>query len=166
MKAKIRLAFRIEIDKNSEYIWDRYVFEDTYQEYKIQHQVFNSKNNPVENYWELLLNNEHAKKMPFLISASVDNYIKQLKGEIRSIKDVLGNRFFKFENFKVDIVSSNINDPSKHKIGITFYSPKLILVDIIDNKYLLSENENKETVLETYMLAFHSQIAICEYEKL
>jgi hypothetical protein len=30
MKAKIKLAFRIVIDQNSEIIWDKYIFEDTF----------------------------------------------------------------------------------------------------------------------------------------
>lgn len=166
MIAKIKMAFRVVIDKNSTHLWDKYVFEDTFREYRIQHQVFNSKENPVENYWELIEKNKNALKMPFLLSASVENYVKQLNGEIRSIHDFLGNKFFKFESFKVDIISSNINDPSKHKIGITFFSPKLLLIDIIDNKFLLSENINKEDVLETYMLPFHPQVSICEYEKI
>lgn len=166
MKAKIRLAFRITIDQNSAHLWDRYVFEDTFQEYKIQHQVYNDKNNPVNHYWELLAQNENASKIPFLLSAAAENYIKQLNDEIKSLPDVLGNKFFKFEYYKLDIVNAHLTDASKFKIGITFYSYKNLLIDIIDQKFLLSENLNKEEVLSTYMLAFHPQISICEYEKL
>lgn len=166
MKAKIRLAFRITIDQNSEHLWDKYVFEDTYNEYRIQHQVFNSNEKPVNYYWELLAQNPNAYKIPFLLSAASENYIKQLNGEIKSLPDVLCNQFFTFENYKLDLVSAHLKDASKFKIGITFFSKKLLLIDIIDQKFLLSENLNKEEVLSTYMLAFHPQISICEYEKI
>lgn len=95
MKAKIKLAFRIVIDQNSDMIWDKYIFEDTYFEYKIQHQVFDDKENPVKNYWELLQKNPQAEKIPFLLSFAVVNYVSQLNGEIRSLPDVFGSTFFR-----------------------------------------------------------------------
>lgn len=164
MKAKIKLAFRIVIDRNSEMIWDKYIFEDTYFEYKIQHQVFDDKENPVKNYWELLAKNPHAERISFLLSSAVVNYVSQLNGEIKSLPDVLGNTFFPIENFKLDLISSNLDDFSKHKIGITFYTPELALIDIIDNKYLLSKNIDNEKGFETFMFAFHPQVAIAYYE--
>ncbi|WP_449386823.1 hypothetical protein [Chryseobacterium lineare] len=166
MRAKIKLAFRIVIDHNSEMVWDQYIFEDTYFEYKIQHQVFDDPENPVRNYWELLAKNSQAEKMPFLLSSAVVNYVSQLKGEIKSLPDVLGNTFFPFESFKLDLISSNIEDPSKHKIGLTFYTPELLLIDIIDNKYLLSSNTDRKNSFETFMFAFHPQVAISSYNLL
>ena len=163
MRAKIKLAFRIVIDQNSEMVWDQYIFEDTYFEYKIQHQVFDDPENPVKNYWELLAKNPQAGKMPFLLSSAVVNYVTQLKGEIKSLPDVLGNTFFSFESFKLDLISSNIEDPSKHKIGLTFYTPELFLIDIIDNKYLLSNNSDNKNSFETFMFAFHPQVSISYY---
>ncbi len=157
---KIKLAFRIVIDQNSEMIWDRYVFDDTYFEYKIQHQVFDDKENPVKNYWELLQKNPNAERISFLLSAATDNYVAQLNGIIKSLPDVLGSTFFEFENYKLDLVSSHLEDPSKHKIGLTFYTPKLILLDIIDGKYLLSKEAEKENAWETFMFAFHPQVSI------
>ncbi|MGE4514140.1 MAG: hypothetical protein AB7E26_10065, partial [Chryseobacterium sp.] len=126
MKAKIKLAFRIVIDENSSMLWDQYIFEDTYLEYKIQHQVFDDKDDPVKNYWQLLLKNSNAEKIPFLLSTAVVNYVSQLNGEIKSLPDVLGNTFFPIEDFKLDLISSNVEDKSKHKIGLTFYTPELL----------------------------------------
>lgn len=164
MKAKIKLAFRIVIDKDSAIAWDKYIFEDTYFEYKIQHQVFDDKENPVKNYWELLAKNPHAERIPFLLSASVANYVSQLNGEIKSLPDVLGNTFFPVESFKLDLIGSNLEDSSKHKIGITFFTPELFLIDIIDNKYLLSKNLSEENGFETFMFSFHPQVAIAYYD--
>ncbi|NML70730.1 hypothetical protein HHL23_13135 [Chryseobacterium sp. RP-3-3] len=166
MKAKIKLAFRIVIDQNSTMPWDQYVFEDTYFEYKIQHQVFDDKENPVKNYWELLAVNSHADRIPFLLSSSAANYVSQLNGIIKSLPDVLGNTFFAFENFKLDLISSHIEDPSKHKIGLTFYTPDLFLIDIIDSRYLLSRKISEGNGFETFMFAFHPQVAIAYYEPL
>lgn len=164
MKAIVQLAFRIVIDQNSTMAWDQYVFNDTYFEYRIQHQVFDGKDRPVKNYWELLAKNPNAERIPFLLSSSVTNYVSQLKGEIRSLPDVLGNAFFPVEHFKLDLISSNVEDPSKHKIGLTFYTPELVLIDIINNTYLLSKNTADKKAFETFMFSFHPQVAIAYYK--
>lgn len=161
---KIKLAFRIVIDQNSKMVWDKYVFDDTYFEYKIQHQVFDDKDNSVKNYWELLAKNPNAERIPYILSSAVTNYVQQLGGVIRSLPDVLGTTFFPFENFKLDLISSNIQDPGKHKIGLTFYTPELLLLDIIDNKYLLSKSIDKNNAWETFMLPFHPQVSIAYWE--
>ncbi|WP_300686112.1 hypothetical protein [Chryseobacterium sp.] len=163
---KVKLAFRIVIDQSSEMAWDRYIFEDTYFEYKIQHQVFDDKENPVKNYWELLQNNPNAKQIPFLLSSAAGNYVTQLGGVIRSLPDVLGNTFFPVDSFKLDLVSSHMEDASKHKVGLTFFTPELLLIDIIDNKYLLSNETDQENGFETFMFPFHPQIAIVFYQTL
>ncbi len=163
---KIKLAFRIVIDQTSEMIWDRYVFDDTYFEYKIQHQAFDDKENPVKNYWELLQKNPNARQIPFLLSGAASNYVSQLNGVIRSLPDVLGNTFFPFENFRLDLVSSHVEDASKHKIGLTFFTPVLLLIDIIDGKYLLSSEVGNKNGFETFMLPFHPQVAIAHYQKI
>lgn len=164
MKAKIKLAFRIIIDQNSEMVWDQYIFEDTYFEYKVQHQVFDDKENPVKNYWELLMKNPHAEKIPFLLSSAVTNYVSQLNNEIKSLPDVLGNTHFPVENFKLDLISSNTEDPSRHKIGLTFYTPELLLIDIIDNRYLLSRDTESTNAFNTFMFAFHPHVSIAYYK--
>ncbi|MGG5209730.1 hypothetical protein ACQWU4_12330 [Chryseobacterium sp. MIQD13] len=166
MKAKIKLAFRIVIDQNSTMPWDQYVFEDTYFEYKIQHQALDDKENPVKNYWELLTKNPHAERISFLLSSSASNYVSQLNGVIKSLPDVLGSTFFPFENFKLDLISSNIEDSSKHRIGLTFYTPELFLLDIINDRYLLSRGITDNNIFETFMFAFHPQVAIAYYEPL
>ena len=163
MKAKIKLAFRIVIDHQSSLPWDKFVFEASYFEYRIQHQMFDDKADSVKNYWELLLKNPNSNKMPFFIDAAISGYVAQLNGEIKSITDSLGNTFFPIENFRSDLVSSNVEDSSKHKLGITFYTPELLLIDIIDNKYLLSKTVDSENGFETFMLPFHPQVSIAYY---
>lgn len=167
MKAKIKFAFRITVDENSTHIWDQYVFEDAFKEYRIQHHVYQTKNNPEMYYCELLSKNPNAKNIPFLIEASIQNYILQLNQEIKSLPDILGTTFFKFQNFKVDIINAHITDTSQFKIGITFYSDTILLIDIIDQKYLISENTDlSEEKFPTIMFPFHHQVSICEYEKI
>lgn len=63
--SKIRLAYRVIIDSSSTLIWDKYVFEDTYKEYQMQSQQFNSVTDPKNTFRELLSVNEKAEQLHF-----------------------------------------------------------------------------------------------------
>lgn len=166
MKTLVKFAFRIVIDKDSAHPWDKLVFGDTYTEYRIQHQAFAGENKDISAYWQLLKHQPEAKKIPFLLASAAANYIAQLDGEIRSLPDVLGDSFFEFSDWKLDLISSDLNNRDKHKIGITFYTPKLQLIDIIDSKYLISKDLSPTQGAETIMMPFHPQMSICWHEKI
>ncbi|SCY47599.1 hypothetical protein [Flavobacterium caeni] len=161
---KIRLAYRAVIDQQSTWVWDRYVFEDTYKEYLMQHQLFNDKDNPKNTFRELLAENEKAEQLHYLVGIAANGYIEQLKGKLHRVPDVLGNQFLPFSSYRLDIVNTDIVDATKHKIGITFYSPPLLLVDIINNCYLVSAEPDTTTNLETMMFPMQPHLAICAVE--
>ena len=158
---KIKLAYRLVIDSNSTPLWERYVFEDTWREYKMQEQVYNSKENPKLTFRELFAENDKAEKLHYLTGMAANSYISQFKGRLPHVEDVLGNNFMPFSGFKLDIINSDIADGARHKIGITFYSPLLTLVDVVNNCYLISENDISENGNETMMLAFQPRLGIC-----
>jgi len=164
--AKIRLAYRIMIDSKASILWDQYVFEDTFREYKMQQQLFNSKESPVATFRELLAENEKAEQLHFLTGIAANTYIQQLKGKLHRVPDVLGNQYFPFVNYQLDVVNSDISDSSKHRIGITFYSPLLTLVDIINNCYLVSTVTDDTQGFETIMFPVQQNLAICYFEKM
>ena len=160
-KSKIQLAYRLIIDNNSTFVWDKYVFEDSFQEYLLQHQQFNNKENPKNTFRELLAENEKAQQLHYLVGIAANSYVEQLKGNLYRITDALGNNYFPFINYRVDIINTDCTDISKHKIGITFYSPLLTYLGIVDNHYLLSKNTDDSTEFETFMLATQPHLSIC-----
>lgn len=163
--AKIRLAYRVIIDSSSTLIWDKYVFEDTYKEYQMQSQQFNSVTDPKNTFRELLSENEKAEQLHFLVGIAADGYVAQLKGNFHRVSDVLGNNYFPFINYKLDILNSDIKDQSKHKIGITFYSPLLTYIGIIEGNYVVSKNTANTNEYETIMFPVQRQLSICYIQK-
>lgn len=162
---KIRLAYRIVIDHQSTLLWDKYVFEDTYREYLMQHQLFNPKENQKRTFRELLAENEKAEQLHYLVGIAAHNYVQQLKGKLHRVTDLLGKNFLPFENYQLDIVNTDILDVTKHKIGIVFYSPLLLLVDIVNNTYLVSTNTDDAAGLETQMFPVQPHLAIAYVKK-
>jgi len=160
-KSKIRLAYRLVIDNSSTFVWDKYVFEDSFQEYLLQHQQFNSKENPKNTFRELLSENEKSAQLHYLVGISANNYVEQLKGNLYRITDILGNNYFPFTNYRFDIINTDITDITKHKIGITFYSPLLTYLGMVDNHFLLSKNTDESNEFETFMIAAQSNLSVC-----
>lgn len=163
--SKIRLAYRVIIDSSSTILWDKYVFEDTFKEYKMQSQQFNSSENPKNTFRELLSENEKASQLHFLVGIAADGYVQQLKGNFHRVSDVLGNQYFPFVNYKLDIINSDITDPLKHKIGITFYSPLLRYFGIIEGNYVVSKNTDDANEYEVIMFPVKQNLSICFIQK-
>lgn len=160
-KFKIQLAYRLVIDKDSAFVWDKYVFEDTFQEYLLQHQQFNSKENPLKTFRELLAENEKATQLHYLTGIAAANYVQQLKGNFYRVTDALGNSYFPFINYRLDIINTDIMDINKHKIGITFYSPLLTYLGMVDNHFLLSKNTDNSNEFETFMIPAQANLSVC-----
>ncbi|MFD2942231.1 hypothetical protein [Flavobacterium notoginsengisoli] len=158
---KIRLAYRIVIDKSSTFLWDKYVFEDTFKEYQMQSQQFNLGANKKNTFRELMSENEKASQLHFLTGMAASGYVEQLKGYFHRVTDVLGNNYFPFINYQLDIINTDIADISKHKIGITFYTPLLNYFGIIEGNYLVSKNIENQNEYETIMFPVQNNLSIC-----
>ncbi|MES2488082.1 MAG: hypothetical protein V4581_19300 [Bacteroidota bacterium] len=162
---KIRLAYRVVIDNTVTQAWDRYIFEDTYREYLMQHQLFNNKETPKATFRELLSENPKAEQLHFLTGMAAESYVNQLKGQFYRVADVLGNTFFPFTGYRLDIVNTDSNDITRHKVGITFYSPLLTYMGIVNNCYLVSKDTSAGNPgHETIMFAVQPQLSVCYYE--
>ena len=154
------------INKDSQTHWEKFIWENTYQEFLMQAQIYNDKESPSLTFKELFAKNEKAEKLHFLVSMAAHPYILQWKGKIYHLADNLGNNFLPFENYRLDIIDSHIKDKSKHEIGITFYSPLLTLIDIWEGHYLISLNENISEGVETMMFKIQPRLSVVYYIQL
>lgn len=137
-KKVITLCYRKIIDNTNIKPWDKFVHEDSFAEFKMQSQFYNQEQK-YTTFAELLLNVADAEKLHFLVSASITGYLQQLKGIIPDVLDNLGRRFLAFENFRFELINSDINDIDRHKIAINFFSKPLVWHNTIDNQLLVSQ---------------------------
>lgn len=147
-KKVIVLCYRKIIDSTCNNPWDRFVHEDSFAEFKMQAQFYNQEEQ-FTTFAEMLLHVPDAEKLHFLVSAAITGYLRQLNGIIPDVLDNLGRRFLTFENFKFEIINSDINHLAKHKIAINFFSKPLVWHDTIDNQLLVSQwkETNEEEIL-------------------
>ena len=143
-KALIRLCYRKIIDATAVKPWEKFVFDDTYTEFLMQVQLYNQEKK-YTSFSELLQHVPAAEKLHFLVSTAAIGYIRQLAGKL----------FLPFENFRFEIINSDIKDKTKHQVAINFYTDHLVWHDTIGNQLLVSvpgNMENDEILTEVFSL--------------
>ena len=155
MKEKtIRFCYRKIIDAASEKQWEKYVFEDTYTEFLLQSQLYNTEKKH-NTFAQLLAAVPAAEKLHYLVSAGAVNYIKQLNGLVPDVLNALGKHFLPFSNFRFEIINSDLKDKTRHQVAILFYSDSLTWHHTIGNQLLVSlpdKEEGEETLTELIAL--------------
>lgn len=150
----IKLCYRKIIDNRSPGTWEKFVFDDTYAEFLMQSQLYNHEKK-FSSFSELILQVPNADKLHFLVSTAVVNYLKKLNGKFPDILNSLGRLFLPFENYRFEIINSDMRDKTKHQVAVNFYSPELVWHDTIGDQLLVSmqkPDENGETLTEQFSI--------------
>jgi len=158
-KGIITLCYRKIIDINSTKAWEKLVFEDTYNEFKMQAQYFNQQKK-YNIFAELIRNVPDAEKLHFLVSAAVSGYIQQFNNTVPDITNNLGRLFLKFSGFQFEIINSHITDNSKHQVAINFFSDPLLWHDTIGDYLLVSEVPDEKPATETHLFRLQAFLSI------
>lgn len=136
-KRTITLCYRKIIDVSAAKPWDKLVFEESYLEFRLQAQNF-STGTSFTSYAELIRNIPNAQQLPAIITPAVTGYIQQLQGIIPDILNNIGRRFLEFNQFKFELINSDIQDKSKHQVAVNFYSEPVIWHETIGDFLLIS----------------------------
>lgn len=156
-KGLIQLCYLKIIDADSQKVWDKYVFEDTYMEFFMQAQTYNQEGK-YKTFQEISENVPTAKNLTYLVSTAAFNYIKQLNNIVPDIANVYGKLCLPFNRFKFEIIDSDVKDKASHKVAIYFYSDPLTWIDTLDGKLLIAYGDKREAInlgeeVETEMIA-------------
>lgn len=138
----ITLCYRKIIDIDYKTPWERLVFEDSFKEFKIQSAVYN-QNGMYKTYADMLHHVPNAEKITYLVSSAIINYLRQLNDVVPDITNNIGKKFLTFQNFKFEIVNSDVTNIEKHRIAISFYSDPLHWIETI-GQYILVSNEKQK----------------------
>ncbi|MGC4101018.1 hypothetical protein [Ferruginibacter sp.] len=156
VKGIIRLGFQKIIDEGSTSLWDKYVFDDTWMEFKMQAANYNQQSKATL-FTNILHQNPATKRIHASVSMAAIGYIQQLNEIIPGLEDMHGKTLIPFKNFKFSILQSDMADSKQHKVELIFISEPLTLIDVFNNSYLIAPgdrqmelNEGKE--VETILL--------------
>ncbi|MES3016156.1 MAG: hypothetical protein V4721_00185 [Bacteroidota bacterium] len=160
MNRVITFCYRKIIDAGSVRPWEKMVFDDTYQEFRMQFQFFNQQRK--FNSFAGLLHESplEAEKMHFLVSAAASGYVKQLSGRIPDIFNALGRQFLVFSNFSFEVINSDMNERDKHQVAVSFYSEPLTWHDTIGDQMLLSDIKQEGNEILTHLVRLQPFLSI------
>ncbi|QCR24990.1 hypothetical protein [Pontibacter sp. SGAir0037] len=138
MSQIITLCYRKVIDAGTTGAWEKLVFADSYQEFKMQAQLFNQEKK-YRSFAELLQHVPDASQLHFLVSAAVTGYLQQLHNTVPDILNNQGRHFLPFNQYQFEIINSDILDSTRHQVALNFYSEPLIWHHTIGTYLLVSE---------------------------
>ncbi|MCH5717012.1 hypothetical protein [Niabella hibiscisoli] len=158
----IQLAYRRVIDIESKAHWERYVFEDSYKELRMQFQLFNTDKKHIT-FSQLVAQVPEAEKLHFLVSAAIAGHISLL-GKIPYVQNTLGITVLPFNLYRFEIIDSNINNKNAHRVAVIFYSAPVVLHEIIGEHLLVSldpdNNNNERKMVQTELIKLQPFLSI------
>lgn len=155
----IRLCYRKIIDSTSSKPWDKLVFDDSYTEYRIQVQNFNLPDVHLS-YTDLLQQHPDLIRINHMLSGAIIGYLDLLNNVMPDVLNTLGRRFLRYNEFKVELINSHLDNKERHRISITFYSEPVCLLNIIGNNLLLADKAQQGDEILTDLLPLTPYISI------
>jgi hypothetical protein len=121
----ITLCYRKLLDASATRPWDKLVLDDSYREFRMQAQYFNPEKK-YRTFGELLHYVPGASRLHGLTSGAITGYLQQLGGVVPDVLDNLGRRFLKFDKFQFELINSDLLDPGKHQVAVSFFTEPLV----------------------------------------
>lgn len=170
MKGLIRLTYCKVIDASATRPWDKMVFDETYQEFYMQAQLYNPGNR-YQTFQDLIANVPNVEKLHYLTSRVALPYLKQLNQIIPDVVNVFGKTVLPFTQFRFEILASHVEQKDAHRIAIYFYSDPVTWLDTIDGKLLIACGDQREAwqsgqEIATDLLAVQPSLNITAFQPL
>jgi hypothetical protein len=158
-KSAIKLCYRKIIDINSGKPWDKFVFEDSYAEFRLQVQNF-AQVQQYPSYANLVHYVPEAGKINQMVGPAITGYIQQLNEVMPDILNNLGRRFIKFKTYRFEIINSHLHHQDQHQVAISFFSEPMVWHATIDNYLLLSVAGQQNEEILTHLLQLQPYLSI------
>ncbi len=161
----IRISYTKKINSSNTALWDQFVFNISWQELLMQSQFYNQQQQHTT-FRQLVQQVPSAEKLHFLVSTSVVGYLKQLNGIVPDVLNKRGMPFLLFNDFKFEIIDSDLNDQSKHEVQLIFFSDPVIWHETIGDTLLIS-NPNEPLTKDgalTHLLQLQPALDIYSYK--
>ncbi|QJW92324.1 hypothetical protein HNV11_11720 [Spirosoma taeanense] len=169
-KGLIQLSYCKIIDASASKPWDKAVFDDTYQEFFMQAQLYNPEAK-YQTFRELLDNVPNAEQLHYLTSRVAMGDLKQLNQQIPDVVNAFGRLFLPFTQFKFEILASHVKKKEAHRIAIFFYSDPLTWIDTVADKLLIAYGDQRAALqagqeVNTDLVALQPNLSIWSYQPL
>ncbi|WP_258099588.1 hypothetical protein [Marinoscillum pacificum] len=168
MKGQVKLCYRKLVTSESKSAWEKGVFEDSFREFLIQSQQFDTDGS-LRTFAQFEQSSIDMVKFNYLVSTSIVGYLRGLNGMMPDHYNVLDQACVPFKNYQFEIVKSDLDDKSAHVITINFYSDWLTWIDNINGQLLFTDGDKQLSILRgeeifTHMVSLGENFQICQFK--
>jgi hypothetical protein len=169
--ALVKIAWKQVIDIAAKTDFEKKVFHDSYHEFLMKAQTYNTEKK-FTSFAEMVNHEPKANSLHYEVGFSVGLYINELNGVIPGAYDTLGLVPIRFTAHKFQVIASDINDRSAHKVAIIYITEQMSLLDNFGDNLLLSYGNKFEGLAETgimepvkdsFILKISPEISIINY---
>ena len=167
-KALIKLAYRQIIDIHSTGDFEKKVFNDTWEEFNMQAQVYD-QGGTLKTFQQLVAHNPKANSLHYKVGFAIGLYVKELNTIIPEFRDSLDRITIPFETYRFEIIQSDITNKAEHKVAVLFITDTLTLLGNIGDYLLLSHGDQLHTIqqegTDTFLLQLKPGLSIVRYRQ-
>jgi hypothetical protein len=146
-KALIRMAYKQVIGIESQTPFEQQVFNASFAEFRLQRQSF-SKGQDLFTWSAIRAKFPKSNPaLPFKLSFSIAGLVAGLNGQIPGLQDTLALKNIPFVNHRFELIESDSNDRSAHRIAIIYLTESLTLFEIIGELLLVALPGSTQTFL-------------------
>lgn len=146
-KGIIRFSFQKIIAAPPLSLWDKYVFDATWMEYRMQAANYNQQSKATL-FTTIIKQDIRAEKLHDAVCTAAIGYIRQLGEKIPGLVNTQGKEIIPFKNFKFSIIQSDMVDSNLHRVEIIFISEPVTLIDVFNNHYLVALGDKTQDLKE------------------
>ncbi|HVW59351.1 MAG TPA: hypothetical protein VHC48_04925 [Puia sp.] len=169
-KALIKLAYRQIIDASSVTPFEKEVFNATFAEFVLQQQSFSKG---LELFTWSAIREKFPKAhpaLPFKVSFAIAGLLPSLDKKIPGLEDTLGLRQVNFTSHYFQLLASDINDPSVHRVAIIYFTDTLTYFGNVGDALLLADGNAHQAAedqpVQTFQLKIDPHLSIISYVEL
>jgi hypothetical protein len=167
-KAFIKIAYKQIIDAASQSIFEKDILHYSFEEYKMKQQAYNT-DGLITRFTALKAKDGRANSLHYKSGFAVAGIIDSLKNNIIVLQDGAEQNFV-FGSYRFEVIESDINNVSLHKVAIHYISSTLTLYEIIGDYLLLAKGdksvENSTEPVETFLIKVQSGMTIVSYTEI
>ncbi|SDF00269.1 hypothetical protein SAMN05216464_111245 [Mucilaginibacter pineti] len=161
--ALIKLAYKQIIDASAQGEFEKRVFHASYQEFLLKMQTYNP-DRKFKTFTELKAHDGRANSLHYKLSFAVGHFFEMLNGRIPELKDNLGNQL-KFEIPQFELMESDIDDRSAHKLAIIYTTGTLNLLNQLAEFMILADGDaTDKAAQDTFIVKMQSNLSIISYQ--
>lgn len=164
-QALVRIVLKQEIDSSSTGNFERNVFDESFIEFQLQAQAYNTENK-FRTLQELVANNPKANSLHYKVGFSIGLFVNELKNVIPGLKDSLG-RPVSFASHQFELIHSDITQRAAHRVAITYETDTMTLFATAGDYLVLATGdrlvEQDRQPVDTFLLKIQPNVSISSW---